>query len=192
VTPTSQTQALLRRYKSNALSIHQPCFSYIAGGRACYTSLFDDTAYPLGFIAPIQLIWKPISKPQTSPAVENPADSDKNGKNKILPSKEVKPTEDMQRTLWLRIHPGAYDTASSALTRSAMRVLAAAKVAGEPAAEIEIADLRGHANAFELTGPKSSQVIHGVMKPVSEDKRKEIREVCAAYRRLIQNSHLML
>jgi len=91
----------------------------------------------------------------------------------------------MQRTLWLRIHPGAYDIASSALTRAAMRVLAAAKESGEPAAEIEIADLRGHTNAFELTGPKSSQVIHGVMKLVSEDKRKEVKEVCTTSCHLI-------
>lgn len=92
----------------------------------------------------------------------------------------------MQRTLWLWVHPGAYDAASSTLTHAAVRVLAAAKEAGEPAAEIEIADLRGHANAFELIGPKSSQVIHGVMKLVSEDKRKEIKEVCATSRHLIQ------
>jgi len=92
----------------------------------------------------------------------------------------------MQRTLWLRVHPGAYDAASSTLTRAAMRVLAAAKEAGEPAAEIEIADLRGHTNAFELIGPKSSQVIHGVMKLVSEDKRKEVKEVCTTSRHLIQ------
>lgn len=85
----------------------------------------------------------------------------------------------MQRTLWLRIHPGAYDMASSTLTRAAMRVLAVAKASGEPAAEIEIADLRGHTNTFEFIGPKSSQVIHGVMKLVSEDKRKEVKEVCA-------------
>lgn len=107
--------------------------------------------------------------------MEDPAACDKN-----------KPTEDMQRSLWLRIHPGAYDAASSTLTRAAMRVLATAKEAGEPAAEIEIADLRGHVNAFELTGPKSSQVIHGVMKLVSEDKRKDVKEVCATSRYLIQ------
>lgn len=94
----------------------------------------------------------------------------------------------MQRTLWLRVHPGAYDAASSTLTRAAMRVLAAAKEAGEPAAEIEVADLRGHVNAFELTGPKSSQVIHGVMRLVSEDERKEVKEVCATSHHLIRKS----
>lgn len=67
-----------------------------------------------------------------------------------------------------------------------MRVLATAKEAGEPATEIEIADLRGHTNAFELTGPKSSQVIHGSMKLVSEDKRKEVKEVCNTSRHLVQ------
>ena len=66
-----------------------------------------------------------------------------------------------------------------------MRVLAAAKESGEPAAEIEIADLRGHTNTFEFTGPKSSQVIHGVMKLVSEDKRKEVKDVCVTSRHLI-------
>lgn len=102
--------------------------------------------------------------------------------------------EDMQRALWLRIHPGAYDAASSTLTRAAMRVLATAKEAGEPAAEIEIADLRGHTNAFELTGPKSSQVIHGAMKLVSEDKRKEVKEVCATSHHPIQkhSSHIVV
>ena len=112
--------------------------------------------------------------------MEDPVACDK---NKLPLSK---PTDDMQRSLWLRIHPAAYEAASSTLTRAAMRVLAAAKGAGEPAAEIEIADLRGHVNAFELTGPKSSQVIHGVMKLVSEDKRKDVKDVCASSRYLIQ------
>jgi len=67
-----------------------------------------------------------------------------------------------------------------------MRVLAAAKEAHEPAAEIEIADLRGHTNTFELTGPKSSQVIHGVVKLASEDKPKEVKEVCSTSYHLIQ------
>ena len=115
--------------------------------------------------------------------MEDPAASDKKGKNKLPPSK---PTEDMQRTLWLRVHPLAYDAVSSTLTRAAMRVLAAAKEAGEPASEIEVTDFSGHVNAFELTGPKSSQVIRGVMRLVSDDKRKEVKEVCATSRYLIQ------
>ena len=172
----------------NRISGHSPYFSYIAGGRTCYTSLYEDTAYPLAFIAPVQIVWKPVFSPQPPPAVEDPAACDKKGKSKLPPSK---PTEDTQRALWLRVHPEAYNAASSTLTRAAMRVLAAAKEAGEPAAEIEVADLRGHVNAFELTGPKSSQVIHGVMKLVSEDKRKEVKEVCATSRNLVQKPYLV-
>lgn len=50
--------------------------------------------------------------------------------------------------------------------------------------EIEIADLRGHFNIFELVGPKSSQVIHGILKLANPEERQSVRKV----RRVISNN----
>jgi len=43
--------------------------------------------------------------------------------------------------------------------------------------DVEIADLRGQINVFEIMGPKSSQVLRGALNPVLQDQRKDFTQV---------------
>jgi len=73
------------------------------------------------------------------------------------------------RVAWLRVHPAAYEKASQALTDAITSTLENEKQSGRPSVEVEIADLRGQFSCFDLTGPKSSQVIWGALTPVKQN-----------------------
>jgi ribonuclease P/MRP protein subunit POP1 len=142
-------------------------FRYINGSRVCETELFDDAAYPLDFIAPVQVLWQT----QVSSSKNQPKSSE-------VSIKGDDPVVGQARVAWLRVHPAAYEKSSKALTAAAMAVLESEKQSGHPSIEIEIADLRGQFNSFNLTGPKSSQVIWGALSPVKEhtvDTKKHVR-----------------
>ncbi|CAE6414546.1 unnamed protein product [Rhizoctonia solani] len=65
-------------------------------------------------------------------------------------------TKSATRALWIRIHPATLKGVLSSL-RSASK-----QIQGED--RPEITDLSGDINAFELVGPRTSQVIHGALK----------------------------
>ncbi|KAH7340957.1 ribonucleases P/MRP protein subunit POP1-domain-containing protein [Rhizoctonia solani] len=70
------------------------------------------------------------------------------------------------RALWIRIHPSNLKDTLSSL-----------KLASEQVPEVdrpEITDLSGDINAFELVGPRTSQVIHGALK--LSDPRLEVKQ----------------
>ena len=100
-----------------------------------------------------------------------------------IPGKDTDPLpSDMNllRVVWIRIHPAAFDdvlaslqTAASFALRTVKRHL---KLRENRTFEVEIADLRGQLNAFEIMGPKSSQVIQGALVPV-DDQREEFKKV---------------
>lgn len=116
--------------------------------------MFEDSAYPFGFISPVQVLWQPTleeapdAKKLASNSTEDPAPNSENEAHRIV---------------WLRFHPAAYEMASRALTRAVTAVLNHQRESGRPSVEVEIADLRGQFNSFELIGPKSSQVIRGAL-----------------------------
>ncbi|CAE6477869.1 unnamed protein product [Rhizoctonia solani] len=67
-----------------------------------------------------------------------------------------KSPESVTRVLWIRIHPAVVQN-----------VLSCLKIASSQIPENdrpEIVDLSGDINAFELVGPRTSQVIHGALK----------------------------
>jgi ribonuclease P/MRP protein subunit POP1 len=145
---------------------------YTNGSRVCETELFNDAAYPLDFIAPVQVLW------QTQVAF-----SKNQSKDSEVAIKDDSPVIGQIRVAWLRVHPAAYEKASNALTAATMAILESEKQSGLPSVEIEIADLRGQFNSFNLTGPKSSQVVWGALSPVKQhtvDKKKHVRvyKVC--------------
>lgn len=43
--------------------------------------------------------------------------------------------------------------------------------------KVDIVDLRGKVNIFELMGPKSTQVIKGALKPILGGESKELNQV---------------
>jgi ribonuclease P/MRP protein subunit POP1 len=149
---------------------------YTNGSRVCETELFDDAAYPLDFIAPLQVLWQTQVR------------SSKNqSKGSEVTTKNDNSTVGQARVAWLRVHPAAYEKASKALTAATMAVLESEKQSGRPSVEMELADLRGQFNSFNLTGPKSSQVIWGALSPVKQhtvDTKKHVRvfKVCRGSR----------
>jgi ribonuclease P/MRP protein subunit POP1 len=46
-----------------------------------------------------------------------------------------------------------------------------------PEAKLDIINLEGHFNVFEIMGPKSSQVIHGCLSPDRSEDRAEFSQV---------------
>jgi ribonuclease P/MRP protein subunit POP1 len=72
------------------------------------------------------------------------------------------------RTLWIRTHPAALKSAIASL-KSAHQQFSAND-------QLDIADLSGDVNAFELVGPRTSQVIHGAFHPVNGGR--EAAQVC--------------
>lgn len=136
------------------------------GSRTIETHLYRPGSYPFDLIAPISILWQPITLPTNEVQALDDA-----------PRHEAK---DAIRVVWLMIHPAVYDDASTALQYAAKLALDSDKqlnprVDGEY--EIEIADLRGQLNIFELMGPRTNQVIKGALKPISQDKAESFTQV---------------
>ncbi|CCA67821.1 hypothetical protein PIIN_01645 [Serendipita indica DSM 11827] len=143
------SQEILKRliYKvCNPQGISAAAARYTNGSRACSTELYESSKYPLGFIAPAKILWMPL---EDKTASQQPQGT------------KVQDIGSGQRTLWIRIHPSAYDMASKNVTNTVMEILESERKAGNPSVSVEIADLRSHLVSFDLVGPKSSQVIHG-------------------------------
>ena len=137
------------------------------GSRSIETHLYKPGTYPFDLIAPITILWQPLSA-QTSETTQGQG----NG--------QQRDAKDVIRTVWLMFHPAVYDDVSAALQQAAPLALDSAKrqkTTENIEYEIEIADLRGHFNIFELVGPRSNQVLKGVLKPVLQDSREPFTQV---------------
>jgi ribonuclease P/MRP protein subunit POP1 len=164
------------------------------------THIYKPGTYPFGLISPITIMWQPICPKPASNAVvaQGAAESSdkasdpsagkkkqKQNKGKRSKGKQPEPPLDSEssRTVWIRSHPavfedvfGALQTAAS-LALDSLRKNTTASDEGQEV-EIELADLRGHVNVFELMGPKASQIIKGALTPVGGEKREEFSKVC--------------
>jgi ribonuclease P/MRP protein subunit POP1 len=137
-----------------------PKSRFSVGSRALETHIHKPGSYPFDLIAPITVIWKPLAP--------------------ISPLAGTKPDSDTSRVVWLRSHPSVFDEVFSSVQAAASLTLDATKRnMGEEQRDIdvEIADLRGHINVFEIMGPKSSQVLKGALNPVPQDQRKDFTQV---------------
>ena len=125
-------------------------------------------------VSPITVIWKPRTCSDGNEPASRPESSE-------------------QRVVWLRVHPSAFDVVSSSLQLTASLTLDAAKRSSDgemEELEVEIADLRGQINIFEITGPKSNQVLRGALSPVHEDQRIDFQKVCYSSNHLPFSSDL--
>lgn len=114
------------------------------GSRACHTHIYQPGQFPLGLICPVTVLWRPVSE----------QDSASNN----------------MRTLWIQCHPAPFSTVYAALHTSisdALEQLQAGSPTSAPVEGVEMADLRGRVNVFDIVGPRSSQVLHGALHPVS-------------------------
>lgn len=111
---------------------------FTGGGRACDTLLYAPRAYPRGLIAPVTTMWRPA------------------------------PLDATIRTIWVRVHPAAFDEVWTALTTAAGYALE-----GTQGQTVELADLRDELVSFELVGPKGSRVLKGALQPTSTSSERE-------------------
>ncbi|KAF8120269.1 ribonucleases P/MRP protein subunit POP1-domain-containing protein [Boletus edulis] len=160
---------------------------YMTDGRACEARVYKHASYPLALLGPITIIWQPLS-PENNPSQtqEPPAQSEKRkgkgkgkgkGKEKQTDDSKLPESNDGPRVIWVRCHPAIFEDVFESVRTSASYVLEQSKKKDpQKHAEIEIADLRGCINAFEIMGPKSSQVIKGALSPVGNDDRKDVKK----------------
>lgn len=152
----------------------------MSGARVLETDLYKPGSYPFDLIAPVTIMWRPLLVANTleptnvSPAQGSSKRKRKGKKNAPANTAQQSPT----RTVWVRSHPAVFDDIFAAFKGSASLVLEAEKQRHQDEyAEVEIADLRGSVNAFEIMGPKASQVIKGALSSVVDDDRQEFKKV---------------
>ena len=110
-------------------------------------------SYPYGLVGPVTILWRPTVLLDSN----GPASS--------------------QRTVWVVCHPSIFESAFRSLTVSSSFAVEASESDNKRRHKVEVVDLRGKLNFFELMGPKSSQVIKGTLAPVLDDKREELNQV---------------
>ncbi len=142
--------------------------SWIVGSRVFDTHLYKAGAYPFGLMGPVTIIWRPRDVETVAPAQAALGSSQENQKTAAGPR---------PRTLWLRIHPAIFEDVTHELQKATSQVLDRPRSSTEEIA-VEIADLRGQVNTFEIMGPKSTQVLRGALTPVAKDDREEFKKVC--------------
>lgn len=128
------------------------------------------------------MIWKPhIQRTiQQGTQTSRPSLSSKyKGKSKAgsdPPSTQVDSM--VPRSVWLRFHPSAHSEVLDTLRKAASQTLANYKATQDNVEEVnlEISDLKGHLNVFEIMGPKASQVIKGALSPVRSEQRGEFHQ----------------
>ena len=162
----------------------------MTGSRACETHVYKYASFPLALLGPMTIIWQPLSSEANSSRTQEPPVQPGKGKGKGKGKNKEKQTEDNPppessnglRVIWIRCHPAIFEEVFETLQTSASHVLEQSKKKDPQLhAEIQIADLRGCINAFEIMGPKSSQVIKGALSPVGNDDRKDVKQVREFY-----------
>ncbi|KAK0221848.1 POP1-domain-containing protein [Armillaria fumosa] len=163
---------------------------YVLGARTLSTHMYQSTLYPRSLIAPITIMWRPFtsSKPEaaeepeeisTEPSQRKRKRKGKGkGKEKVTKEIDILPNEETIRVVWIRSHPATHDEVFNALQTAASSVLDEInkESTSDQVVDVEIADLRGKVNIFEIMGPKSSQVLKGALQPIASDDRTSFKE----------------
>ncbi|KAF9267501.1 POP1-domain-containing protein [Marasmius fiardii PR-910] len=128
---------------------------YAGGSRALDLDFYAPGLYPFKLVGPVTIIWRPPPR----------ASNDNNEKGK------GKSQGELDKTAWIFCHPGMFDDIFSALRTATSTALSLTS-----GMEVELADLRGQLNAFELMGPNCSQVLKGALTPAMDGEGKEFKE----------------
>ncbi|KAJ7505381.1 ribonucleases P/MRP protein subunit POP1-domain-containing protein [Mycena galericulata] len=168
---------------------------FLPGARTLDTHIYEPGLYPFGLIGPATIFWRPVPTSSKHQVLDVPQDANQApappthaGSQKRSKGKGRAPTFDpdtVLRTVWIRSHPATSEKVFEALRTSASSVLdAARKVAAEGTQideiGIELEDLSGQINAFEIMGPKANQVLKGALSPVSQDPREDFNKFWAS------------
>ncbi|KAG0698380.1 ribonucleases P/MRP protein subunit POP1-domain-containing protein [Suillus ampliporus] len=148
----------------------------MSGARVLETDLYKQGSYPFDLIAPVTIMWRPLPAGNTSASTKAPSAEGSSKRKRKGKDKQNIPAN-AGRAIWVRSHPAVFDDVFEALQKSASLVLEAEKQRHKDVyVEVEIADLRGSVNVFEIMGPKASQVIKGALSPVGDDDRQEFKK----------------
>ncbi|KAJ7147486.1 POP1-domain-containing protein [Mycena crocata] len=161
---------------------------YLPGARTIDTYIYEPGHYPFGLIGPATIFWRPIptsAKTQNNVDESTSAKSTASGSQKRGKGKGKAKESAVHRTVWVRSHPATSDKVFAALRTSASSAIDAARKAVPPGTQIddigiELEDLSGQINAFEIMGPKSNQVLKGALSPVSQDSREDFSKFWAS------------
>src|SRR6266576_1639265 len=97
-----------------------------------------------------------------------------------MPESLPESPDDETRTIWIRCHPAIFSTVLSTLKSAVSLSLDALKKSprsSQNSYSVEVVDLRNSINVFEITGPKSSQVVHGALTPTIANHTGEFKKV---------------
>ncbi|KAI6028013.1 ribonucleases P/MRP protein subunit POP1-domain-containing protein [Pisolithus microcarpus] len=153
----------------------------ISGSRTCDTHIYEHDRWPLGLIGPVTIIWQPLAldSPAGEARTEPKRGSKRKGKGNLTVTGDdasLDPSS-QARVLWVRAHPAVFEDVFEALKRSASHAIQAHKSKNETVPfQVEMNDLRGSVNAFEIMGPKSSQVIKGTLSLAADDEREDFKK----------------
>ncbi|KAI6125839.1 NUC188 domain-containing protein [Pisolithus croceorrhizus] len=157
----------------------------VSGSRTCDTHMYEHDRWPLGLIGPVTIIWQPLALDSTAGEVrtEPKRGSKRKGKGRQVAAGDdaaLDPSS-QARVVWVRAHPAVFEDVFEALKKSASHALQANKSKNPTVPfQIEMNDLRGSVNAFEIMGPKSSQVIKGTLSLAADDEREDFKKVWKA------------
>jgi len=125
---------------------------YLTGSRACEALLYMPNSYPYDLIGPVTILWRPTVPPDS----DDPAHS---------------------RTVWVVCHPSIFEGAFRSLTVSSSFAVETSEFHEKRRHKVEVVDLRGKFNIFELMGPKSSQVLKGTLISALDGESAEFNRV---------------
>lgn len=120
-------------------------------------------SYPYDLIGPVTIVWRPTTPPHPVDLAYSP------------------------RTVWFICHPSISESAFRGLVISSSFAVEASRSDNKRKHKVEVVDLRGKFNIYELMGPKSSQVIKGALVPIFDDTFKEFNQVSFTPPFLFQN-----
>jgi ribonuclease P/MRP protein subunit POP1 len=121
---------------------------YESGAKSARVDVYHTDAYPLNLIGPAEVIWQPLEE------------------NKKGKGNGEKDADD--RRLWIRFHPSIFDQLWQELKTAAIPRSDSSSTQ-RAVAQLQIRDLRGEIDSFELTGPKSGQVLKRILRVCNDE-----------------------
>ncbi|THH20545.1 hypothetical protein EW146_g820 [Bondarzewia mesenterica] len=169
---------------------------FLTGARACDINLYQPNSYPFSLVGTVVVIWQ-SSGPSTSSSNADPQSGENSvessrkrkrkrpvkGKQSVAPPEPQTSECSVSRVLWIRCHPTVFNEALVALKRATSLTLEAFKTTqghADKSYTVEVTNLIGSVNVFEIMGPKSSQVIKGALIPNPKDERDEFKKFWAS------------
>ncbi|KAI0259821.1 POP1-domain-containing protein [Gloeopeniophorella convolvens] len=161
---------------------------FLSGVRACETCIYEVGLYPYGYIGPLFVMWR-ARAPSTGSSTPSTSQPQATAKRKRKAPKRAKTipqpesSDEDTRTIWIRSHPAIFERVLSTLRTAVSSTLESLKKSAthaQKAYSVEVADMRDSVNVFEITGPKSSQVICGALTPTIADHRGEFKKFWAS------------